>query len=211
MMVGITYSTHTPQAEIERLTSFDMSCLTRFFSCKMPEDLLPAAKEWHIYRDDEQYAIDQRSKSLPPKPCDIPLWALARDSGTVLVVDSLSVSEEEHDGFSDEWATARVVEFLKGSPRWPVGSTIKMRSYSGRMNFYPFQLAEHLRAGKRYVILPNEATYGNPDGERSSNDASHEPLIGLQRCGVQEDTPEVRLEFEKGFAQNDNLRGPELR
>jgi len=28
---------------------------------------------------------------------------------------------------------------------------------------------------------------------------------------VQEDTPEVRRELEKGFAQNDNLRGPELR
>jgi len=33
----------------------------------------------------------------------------------------------------------------------------------------------------------------------------------LALCGVQEDTPEVRRELEKGFAQNDNLRVPELR
>jgi hypothetical protein len=37
------------------------------------------------------------------------------------------------------------------------------------------------------------------------------PWLHLVRCGVQEDTPEVRRELAKGFAQNDNLRGPELR
>jgi hypothetical protein len=28
-------------------------------------------------------------------------------------------------------------------------------------------------------------------------------------CGFQEDTPANRRELEKGFAMNDNLRGPE--
>lgn len=211
MMVGITYSTHTPQAEVERLTSFDLACLTRFFSCKMPEDLLPAARQWHIYHDDEQYAIDQQSKSMPPKSCDIPLWALARDSGTVLVVDGVSVSQETHDGFSNEWAAAKVVTFLKGTPRWPVASTIKVLPFGGQLAFPPFRLAEHLVPGKRYVILPSESFYGKPDLYGPLSDTIHEPQIGLPRCGVQKDTPEVRRELERGFAQNDNLRGPELR
>jgi hypothetical protein len=75
----------------------------------------------------------------------------------------------------------------------------------------PFQLAEHLAPGKRYVILPREDLYSNPDLYGPLNDTSYEPQIGLPRCGVQEDAPEVRRELEKGFAQNDNLRGPELR
>ena len=75
----------------------------------------------------------------------------------------------------------------------------------------PFQLAEHLAPRKRYVILPSESFYGKPELYGPLNDTSHEPQIGLPRCGVQEDTPEVRRELEKGFAQNDNLRGPELR
>jgi len=211
LMVGITYSTRTPQVEITWLTSFDLSCFTRFFSCKMPEDLLPAAKDWHIYHDDEQYAIDQQSKSMPPRPCDIPLWALARDSGTVLVVDGISVSQEVHYSFSSEWATVKVVSFLKGAPHWPIGSTIKVMPFGGEMGFPPYQLAEHLTPGKRYVILPSEEFYGKPDLYGPLTNEAQVPQIGLPRCGLQEDAPEVRRELEKGFAQNDNLRGPELR
>jgi hypothetical protein len=208
MMVAISYSTHTPQAEVERLTSFDLSCLTRFFFCKMPEDLLPAAREWHIYHDDEIYAIDQQFKSMPPRACDIPLWALARDSGTVLVVDGISVSQEEYGGLSYEWAAVKVVSFLKGAKRWPVGSMIKVLPFGGQMASPPFQLAERLAPGKRYVILPSEGLYGKPELYGPLSDTTHEPQIGLPRCGVQEDTPEVRRELEKGFAQNDDLRGP---
>jgi hypothetical protein len=42
-------------------------------------------------------------------------------------------------------------------------------------------------------------------------DATNAPRIALERCGLQADTPDVRRELEKGFTQNDNLRGPELR
>ena len=192
MAVGITYSTRTPQAEIDRLTSFDLSCLTRFFSCKMPEDLMPAGKEWHIYHDDELYAIDQLSKSLPPKACDIPLWALARDSGTVLVVDGVAVLQESHDGASNEWAAAKVVTYIKGVPRWPIGSTVKIQPFGGQMASPPFQQEEHVALGKRYVILPAEDTYGTPEAfgpygrPPESVDAEE---IRLPRCGLQEDSP----------------------
>jgi hypothetical protein len=60
--------------------------------------------------------------------------------------------------------------------------------------------------GERYIILPSEFSYGKPDESGVGGD-----LIAPFRCGVQQDTPEVRRELEKGFAQNDNLRGPELR
>ncbi len=50
--IGVVYfSTHTPPAEIERLTSYDFSCFTRFHPCAEIEDLLPAAQEWHLYKD----------------------------------------------------------------------------------------------------------------------------------------------------------------
>ena len=45
--VGITYSTHTPQAEIERLTDFELSCLTNLISCERPDELLSVAREWN--------------------------------------------------------------------------------------------------------------------------------------------------------------------
>jgi len=153
--------------------------------------------------------IDQQSKSLPPKACNIPLWALARDSGTVLVVDAVSISQEKNDEFTSEWATVKVITYLKGTQHWPVGSTLKVFfPFSGPP---PFGLAEYLRAGNRYVILPVEGLYGTPWNFGPTKDATNDPRIALEWCGLQEDTPDVRRELEKGFTQNDNLRGPELR
>ena len=42
------------------------------------------------------------------------------------------------------------------------------------------------------------------------NDTTHEPRTSLPRCSLHEGAPEVRHELENGFAQNDNLPGPEL-
>jgi hypothetical protein len=49
----VYYSTQTPQPEIQWLTSYDFSCFTRFKPCAELEDLLPAANEWHLYKEDE--------------------------------------------------------------------------------------------------------------------------------------------------------------
>jgi hypothetical protein len=61
-------------------------------------------------------------------------------------------------------------------------------------------IRERLTPGKSYLLI-YEDQFDDPPGL----------WLTLDRCGVQEDTPEVRRELEKGFAQNDNLRGPELR
>ncbi|HEY1210367.1 MAG TPA: hypothetical protein VGE85_13425, partial [Terracidiphilus sp.] len=81
-MARITYSTHTPQAEIEHLTSFDLSCMTRFWfhSCTTLGEVLPAAKPWHLYHDNSPNSQPQQPATLSPKPCNIPIWALARDA-----------------------------------------------------------------------------------------------------------------------------------
>jgi hypothetical protein len=92
---SVYYSTHTPPAEIVRLTSYDFSCFTRFHPCAEIEDLLPAAKEWHLYKEDEL-----KQGSLPPKTCDVPVWALARDARYVLVAEALStkiIKDHEYD------------------------------------------------------------------------------------------------------------------
>jgi hypothetical protein len=61
------------------------------------------------------------------------------------------------------------------------------------------QISEHLAKGKRYILL------GSGNNYQSGN------ILDVDVCGMQQDTPEVRRELEMGFAQNDNLRGPELR
>jgi hypothetical protein len=192
LMAEVTYSTRTPQSEIVRLTSFDFSCLTRLISCKFPEDVMPAVREDNHYADHDSINHESAVSTLKPDNCNGLLWAEARDAGTVLDVDALSISEQNGYNGPYQIAQAKVVAYLKGGTRWPVGSILKVA-------------AEKMIPGKRYLILPSEEPYGKPDRYEDESE------ICPARCGVQEDTPEVRRELEKGFAQNDNLRGPELR
>jgi hypothetical protein len=208
MMVKVNYSTYTPQSEIVRLTSFDFSCLTRLISCKMPEDLLPAAREWHLYSDSDPSYQAPPMPASPPKPCDIPIWAIGRDAISAFVVEAVPTAEQEQaarqieeseDDFVSEAASVRIVEQLKGSRNWPTGAIVEANTFPGRHFNPPPELPEHLSPGKRYILLTSSVNDG------------HAKELNVDRCGVQEDTPEVRRELEKGFAQNDNLRGPELR
>ncbi len=47
----VYYSTHTPPAEIERLTSYNFSCFTQIIRVRTHSRFTPASKEWHLYDD----------------------------------------------------------------------------------------------------------------------------------------------------------------
>lgn len=209
--VGITYSTKTPQTEIERLTSFDLSCLTSMISCKRPDELLPIAREMNLRnytdRDNQPPSFPQP----PRRPCDIPIWALGRDTVSVFVVDAIPTVEQEDPIYQKklseneivpevevEEARVRIIEQLKGSHAWQPGTVVDARTYLNRYSTPLPQMAEKLSKGKRYILLSSGDYQG---GDR---------MLFVDSCGVQEDTPEVRRELENGFAQNDKLRGPEL-
>jgi hypothetical protein len=99
--MGVVYfSTHTRPDEIDRLTSYDFSCFTRFNPCARLEELLPAAKEWQLYPDHELTegelaARYQQDKERSERPCSVPVWALARDARYVLAVEALSNRTEK--------------------------------------------------------------------------------------------------------------------
>jgi hypothetical protein len=188
--IGVVYySTHTPPAEIERLTLYDFSCFTRFNPCAELEDLLPAAKEWHLYNNEDEL----KQSPLREKPCDIPLWALARDARYVLAVEPLSTKIVKEGGYDREMAKVRVLSSIKEPAPWLPGAIV--RAYP---HISPRQEAEHLVPGRRYIVFP----VGND--ERDQLITKDSPLR-FETCGVQEDTPGIYRELEKGFAQNDIL------
>jgi len=194
----VHYSTHTPPAEIERLTSYDFSCFTRFNACAEIEDVLPAAKEWHLYKEDESNPAVPKPSPLPKIPCDIPVWALARDARYVLAVEALSTKIEKGPEFDREMAKVRVVTSLKEPAPWLPGAIVSAYPFDGIHRPPPIGEAEHLVPGKRFIVFP----VGN---DRRDQHVTKDSPITLDRCGVQEDTSETRRELEKGFAQNDTL------
>jgi hypothetical protein len=198
--IGAAYfSTHTPPAEIERLTAYNFSCFTRFNPCAELEDLLPAATEWPLYpKQGEQ----QSEVASPEKPCDVPVWALARDARYVLAVEALSTQTEHHkEDYGEhrrEVTKIRVVGSLKEAAPWLPSSIASAEQDYWLRESVPPNEDEQLIPGKRYLVFP----VGN---DRRDQLVNKDSPLRFERCGVQEDTPETRRELGKGFAQNDTL------
>jgi hypothetical protein len=194
--IGVVYfSTHTPAAEIERLTSYNFSCFTRFHACAELEDLLPAAKEWHLYKEDET--------GLREAPCgDIPAWAQARDARYVLSVEALSTnivkSHEDYGEYHHEVAKVRIISSLKEPAPWLPGAIVTAHLLNWLNYAVPFDRTEYLIPGRRYIVF----AIGNDQRDQI---VSKDSPLRFERCGVREDTPEIRRELEKGFAQNDGM------
>ena len=215
-VVSVYYSTRTPPAEIERLTSYDFSCFTRFNPCAQIVDLLPAAKEWHLYDDPYESSPTvmippprpefspsvPKQSPLPDKPCDIPAWAMARDARYVLAVEALSTKivkiHQDYGEYYREVAKVRVVSSLKERAPWLPGAIVNTDHFYWSKAATPSSENQHMVPGRRYIVF----AIGNDD--RIQMVTKDSPL-SFERCGVHEDTLEVRRELEKGFAQNDTL------
>ena len=203
------YSSHTPPAEIEHLTSYDFPCFTRFNPCMHIADLLPAAKEWHLY--DSEYESGPTvpvPKERPlsefympkPIPCsDIPVWAMARDARYVMAVEALSEKIVEQGDYHRELAQVRVVSSLKERAPWLPGAIVSTDHFYWSKAATPSSENQHMVPGRRYIVF----AIGNDDRRQM---VTKDSPLSFERCGLHEDTPEVRHELEKGFAQNDALR-----
>ena len=136
-MARVTYGVHTPEAEILRLTSFDLSCITRLFPCREIEEVWPAAVGWHLYNEAKP---DDKN---PPRPGRVPLWTLGRDAHAALVVDALPDTAD----LLHKLAKIHIVEILKGNPPWKTGAELEMAWPST----YPPE--------RRYILLmdPNDS------------------------------------------------------
>jgi hypothetical protein len=211
-MEVVYYSTHTPPAEIERLTSYNFSCFTRFNPCMHFEELLPAAREWHLY--DSEYESGptvpfpkERPLTEPmpkPTPCNnIPVWAMARDARYVLAVEALSTKtvkiHEDYGDYHREVTKVRVVSSLKEPAPWLPDTIVNTNHLYWDNDPSPSSEDEHLVPGRRYIVF----AIGNDDRMQL---VTKDSLLSFERCGVREDTPETRRELEKGFAQNDTLK-----
>lgn len=194
----VTFTPYAAPAEIRMLTSYDLSCLAFYRSCHTLPDMLPVAKDWHLYPWMEG-TPEPPAPSGPPKPCDISLIALGRDFQNIFVVDVKSVtqkrapSDQPYGRETDlDIAKVQLVSVLKGKFPWSVLVTTQAVPYAFDPGA-PDHAAEHLEAAKRYVILPEE-----------TDDAT--PTLRMNRCGVFPDSPAVESALRQGMSQNDHLR-----
>jgi hypothetical protein len=185
---------------MRRLTTFNLSCITRLRACRHLEDIYPAAENWHLYDytpGDRPSPLNQvRTENvLLPLACGVPLFARGRDAGQILSVIALSESQERQPGEVIERASVRLNGVLKGETEYKPGELIAVTSRSDS-RYSPNEIETPLTPGKQFLLL----TVYRED--------KSQPLE-LERCLVLPDTPEIRDQLKAGVAQNDSLRYPD--
>lgn len=192
----VTYSTRTPQWQIDELTNFNFSCFTRWQPCRFLRDLYPEADRWQTMG----WMFDVGRPRKMPVPtaseCDIPGWALGRDFNSVSEVEALTVESVKDERYAaprlKEEVKVKVLLTIKGSRRME-GLTVNAYPFAGNSDDFDYEVPEHMQVGRRYLLLWQD----------EGSDRPLPPGFALERCGVQADTPEVREELKKGFAMND--------
>ena len=159
-------------------------------------------KEWRLY---DEYQSSPTVPIPPPRPessyakmfisppCSkIPVWAHARDVRYALAIEVLPTTADGQKS-DHEMSKVRVVTSLKEPAPWLPGAIVSAYHYGN--GSIPPEEGEDLVPGQRFIVIP--------DGKHDI--LTKDSPIKLDRCGVLEDTPEIRRELEKGFAQNDTL------
>jgi hypothetical protein len=194
--ISLVYTPQIAPDELRRLTSFQMSCLTRWKPCRHLQDFAPALTR--------EYA--QVSQEVPRNSvrCNTPPWALARDAQAIWLVDALGVGRvlDPDPPFGEkpslvEQDQIRLVRILKGPTFVSPRRTLRFRPYSGT-EYEARGVPEHLTEGHRYIVFP---TYDGDSGAKG---------VGAWSCGVIDDSSANELSIQKGIAMNDHLRVPEL-
>jgi hypothetical protein len=210
----VTYSPQITRDDIIRFSNYNFECFTSKV-CQILEDILPAARDWHLYGSPWGFAETRPAIAPgPPVPCRTPVWALGRDATAVVGLDVVSTSQTKRRDWDGreviyEKDSVRLDETLKSSAPWPLGTLLSVVPYDGEFRNPPFEAAERLEAKKRFLAImyygfPSQTKPLPPEVEREG------PGFRLERCGVLDDTPANRAELAKGFALNDHLRVPEF-
>ena len=202
-----SFDVQAPPDVVQQLTNYQFSCLTRRRPCRLLEDMLPVANEWHLY-EPPWGTPDPNPKPTTPQPCREPLWAVGRDAASVLVVDALTT--QHHTGMDQEFdlATARQVEALKNPAPWPSGTTLNLTPFMTSRDSWAINGDLHLVPGRRYLVAISVPISARKDEHQKSARAN--PVVELFPCSLFPDTPQNRADLQKGFALNDTLRVPEF-
>ena len=107
------FTAATKQEDVEWLTAFNFSCMTRWLSCREMGDLLPSAWAKHTAESKHVSAIRDRIGE-----CAYPLKDLVEASERVALVQVENPNAQKR-----QWSPypARLVESLKGSGSWHSG------------------------------------------------------------------------------------------
>jgi len=198
MAAHVTYTPYADQAEIQRITSYDLTCITRRRPCLTLPEVLPAAKDWNLYPWTESEAEEVQNRK--ETTCSIPTFVLARDADDVVALQAISshlVTGKQGAPFPEdqdiETSDFRVIASLKKKSQYTAGKILTINQIHGFYN-RPDAPFKFLHPGGHFIFFP--AVLGSESPKTSSS------------CDLVEDSLQTRAEIKRGLGQLDFLRMP---
>jgi len=177
-----TFTSYADSKDVNRLTQFDFSCLTRWKTCRMPVDIMPVAWKEHV-------ADRARMTSATPPECGRDrIDLIGRDSENAAIVDVVVNRDKpvgDHDGYQD--FDLRLVKRIKRAEFWEVGANRNVRFYESQARLVGSSGLNAIRSGARLIILFQNSELGG---------------VTLEECGAQPLTPENLAIVTRGVQQD---------
>jgi hypothetical protein len=133
---------------VRHLENFDLSCITRWFSCRSAAELMPTA--WTQYQEDQPRVLAalKQLRCTPEK-----LEAQARDAQAAAVVEVTSSGTESDDNHDHAAAEFRLVESLRQDKRWEPREKDKIWVAPWMLADNPASTSLALPPGQRFILL----------------------------------------------------------
>jgi hypothetical protein len=157
---------HADPAVVARLSSFDLSCLTRLAPCREPRDLMPEAAAQFAK---EEPQLERARKEQVCSPAIVAL--MARDAGRLGVVEVTEI-RTEHLG---DWGnvpvpTVRMIQDFEPASDWKIGETHGLLILDANTDRPGAILPAEVRPGNRFIML--------------AQSGFHYRWVETYRCGI---------------------------
>lgn len=193
MNAELTYTPYIDQADLLRLTDFQLNCFSTWHRCIHLPDLVPATSEWHFYEETAQ-------PDKPENHCTIPTFAIARDASAIVLFSAASTqtipAREPDSDRPRQVVSGRLLRILESPWKLPtVGSSLKVLP-DAWINFDPVYHPERMQPGHNYLLFL-----------RGMDEAAG---LAVGWCGTIEDSPAAEAQLQEGLRRHDPLHTPDL-
>jgi hypothetical protein len=170
------YTKFTPYADgadVQRLMTFNLACLTAWHPCRERGDIMPLA--WKQYLTEMPRWQDNWRALMK---CDnYPLELLGRDSENVALADVESAHQEKKFGEPVRTVQARLLRRMKGARKWQVGTLQELLIGEQMVNSGVQYGLEDVAPGRQFVFLLDDWSRWQ------------QPNFQVEVCGVLPATP----------------------
>jgi hypothetical protein len=178
----VTFTPYADPRDVQRLTQFDFSCLTRWKTCRMPVDVMPVA--WKEYLADKSRMI-----SAPPPECGRERVKLAgRDSENAAIVNVVANRKKptsDYGGYQD--FNLRLVKRIKRAEFWEAGTDRSVRFFESQAQLVGSSGLDSIHSGLQLIVFFQNSELGG---------------VTLDECGALPFTPENLATAMRGTQQD---------